>query len=464
MRRRGPRDYYTDGGREERGEPQGEDALTVSQVMKYVQFKLGKEFSRVSVVGEIGALRNNRGHRYFTLKDQKHALPCVLFSSNAQRLKFDLREGMRVVAQGQVTLYTQQSRVQLEVRRLEVVGEGAELIALEKLKAKLRAEGLFDEARKKPLPGLPRTLGVVTSAGGAVIHDIIKVSRRRMPGVSIVLAPTKVAGRSATPNIVRALKRLDERGVCDVILLARGGGSAEDLAAFNEEAVARAVAGCETPVISAVGHESDYTLADLVADRRAATPSHAAELVLPTRESLDERLHRAQVRLGRAFERAHAGAVMRIGQQDKRLERAARAQAQRARARLEALKSRLAEVSPRAQADQRRRRAAELAQRLEAAGPERRVRTGAKRVAELEARLLAGVRAREVAAKRRLAVGAARLDALSPLRVLDRGFVVVQRDGEAVTRAASVAAGDAVELRFADGRAKAVVDEVEPLD
>jgi exodeoxyribonuclease VII large subunit len=459
----------------------GEDAWSVTRVVTEVRQTL-RQLSRVSVIGEVSGFKAWRsGHWYFDLKDDNELLGCVMMQRANERVRFDLQDGLEVVAHGRVGVY--RSRLQLNVDRIVPAGQGELALAFEQLKAKLEAEGLFALERKRPLPFLPERVGLVTSAQGAALHDMLKVLRARMPRVSILLSATRVNGARAAPEIVRALSRLDEHGGCDVILLARGGGSLEDLWAFNDAELARTIARCRTPVIAGVGHETDVTIADLVADRRAATPSHAAETAVPELAMLERRIAHARRRLdGQARgRRDHARA--RLAEAARRLptplalltparddlreldERAADAMAQRraaAGARLASLEQRLARRSPQSTVRQRKSRVDTLKERLLHASPAARVDDERGRVAALSARLAASLAARRAEEGRRLGALAASLHALSPLAVLDRGYALVSDDARPdrlVARAAEVEPGDDVRLRFADGQVRARVTE-----
>jgi exodeoxyribonuclease VII large subunit len=434
---------------------------TVRDVLRAARLTLESRFADVRVEGEVSGLkRSGPGHLYFCLKDEDAQLDCVLFSREAARLKFTLEEGMAVRCRGRLTLYEARGKFQMSVVEVEPTGAGALALAFEQLKQRLGAEGLFDPARKRPLPFLPRRLGVVSSPSGAVIRDIVRVAHRRFP-VPILLSPTPVQGDGAALGIAAALRRLEAVADVDVIIVARGGGSLEDLWAFNEEPVVRAIFACRVPVISAVGHETDFTIADFVADLRAPTPSAAAERALPVRDDLVAELELLRRRGGRAL--------------DEGLRRGRHA-LERARARL---------GDPRRLLDERRQRLDEqvergrrvLAARLGAARAELRgaeVRLAhahpQRRILEQRGALAAARHRLEVAMRpglsaRRHAVEAARgkLDALSPVKVLERGFSLTQRaDGHLVTSASALSPGERVEVRLRDGAFGATVDEVKP--
>ena len=264
---------------------------SVSELTQRLKGLLETQFPDVWVAGEISNLRPaTSGHLYFTLKDSNAQLRAVCFRSQARYLKFKPRDGVSVIARGRLSVYEARGEYQLLVELLEPAGLGALQLAFEQLKAKLAAEGLFDTARKKPLPVLPRTVGIVTSPSGAVIRDILRVLRRRYRNMNALLYPVRVQGEGAAQEIVQAIEHLNRRGGVDVMILARGGGSLEDLWAFNEEDVARAIAASRIPIISGVGHESDFTIADFVADLRAPTPSAAAELVVHRKQDFQAEL------------------------------------------------------------------------------------------------------------------------------------------------------------------------------
>ncbi len=275
----------------------------VAELIAEVNQILRQGFAGVWVEGEVtGSTTSGRGHLYFTLKDEDASLDCVMWASRAQRLRFRLEDGLAVVALGDLTVYRQRGRFQMVVEELQPQGLGALQLAFEQLKARLAKEGLFDEARKRPLPALPQRVGIVTSPTGAALRDMLKILRR-FPWLQVVVAPATVQGEGAAVEIAGALERLGASGLVDVIIVGRGGGSLEDLWAFNEEPVARAIVASPVPVISAVGHEVDFTIADFAADLRAATPTHGAELVVTRLEEQLRRLDHARDRLVRELER-----------------------------------------------------------------------------------------------------------------------------------------------------------------
>lgn len=393
-----------------------EAPLSVGELVGLLSGSLEREFSHLLIVGEIAAVsRASSGHLYFTLSDDSASIEAVMWRSDALRMAFQPRQGDEVVVRGRMGVFARSGRVQLYAVAMKPVGAGAAQRALEALRGKLAAEGLFAAERKRPLPFLPSVIGVVTSRTGAAVHDILVTVRRRFPGAHVVLSPTVVQGADAPRSIVAALARLAAHGCCEVVIVGRGGGAAEDLAAFNDESVVRALASFPVPVVSAVGHEVDVSLCDLVADHRAATPTAAAEAVLPVRADLLAAVETAAHRLHLAARRRVA--ELRMG--------------------VEAVGGRI------------RHPAARVAE----------LRQGADRYAMLLERALRGQVARP---QRRLAELASALDALSPLAVLERGYsLATASDGRVVRDAAELAAGDRVELRFHRGRAAAEILDVD---
>ncbi len=389
----------------------------VAELVGEIGELIGGEFGDIWVEGEVSGFKPAaRGHWYFSLRDPASdaVIACAMFARENAAVKKPPRDGEKVLLRGGVDVYAPRGSFSLIVRRMELTGAGELARRLEELRLKLAGEGLFDPARKKPLPPWPRALGIATSPTGAALQDILRVMGQRWPGLPVYLAPCRVQGEGAAEEIAAAVRLLDAHGGSDVILVGRGGGSAEDLFCFNEEVVVRAVAGCRTPIVSCVGHEVDTTLCDFAADFRAATPSHAAEKVVPV----------------------HAEIAGWVAEQDDRL-------VQAMQRRVRALRDRLTRV------------------RLQ--HPRQRIERGRLRADELESRTRAAV-ARILARKRDRAGAAARhLDALSPLRVLDRGYALVQREGSAVADAAVLKPGDQLEARFAKGRATLTVKRTSAL-
>jgi exodeoxyribonuclease VII large subunit len=406
-------------------EPQ---VYTVTELTKDVRFVLEDTFSEVWVEGEVSNYTlSSAGHAYFSLKDESSLLNCVLFKSNGARMKFDVESGMSVLCRGRISVYDKRGQYQLYVSKMEPRGKGALQMAFEQLKKKLQKEGLFDEERKRPTPFLPSRIGVVTSSTGAAIRDILKVSKRRYANVEISIRPVKVQGEGSAGEIALAIKELNEFNKAllekgseehpiDVMIVGRGGGSLEDLWAFNEEEVARAIYASEIPVISAVGHEVDYTISDFVADCRAATPSQAAELAVPTKEELSDRVSDSRSRLYSAAKkkikdlesetlnlkesyvlRAPMNVFLQLGQQVDEMIKAATARI--------------------------------------------------KHLMEIK--------------RGEFALAAGKLDALSPLAVLERGYSITFRDGKVVKETKALKKGELIETRLAKGRLASRVERVE---
>jgi len=277
---------------------------SVWEITREVKLLLETGLAPVWVTGEISNFtHHSSGHMYFSLKDERSQLRCVMFRAFNRRLSFTPADGQKVMAFGKITVYEPRGEYQLNVQEMKPAGLGELMLALEALKAKLAKEGLFDRERKKPVPAFPGSVGVVTSPTGAAIRDIIKVIRKRFPGLNLILAPSKVQGEGAAVDIVRGIEMLNRYGKVDLIIVGRGGGSVEDLWAFNEEPVVRAIAASGIPIVSAVGHEIDYTLSDFAADLRAPTPSAAAELITPDQQEIRRRLESLMVRMGQAVAR-----------------------------------------------------------------------------------------------------------------------------------------------------------------
>jgi exodeoxyribonuclease VII large subunit len=431
---------------------------SVTELLRAARTTLESRFTDVRVEGEISGLkRSGPGHIYFCLKDEEGQIDCVLFSREASRLKFELKEGMAVRCRGRLTLYEARGKFQMTLVEIEPTGAGALALAFEQLKQRLGAAGLFDSARKRRLPFLPRRLGVVTSPQGAVVRDIIRIAHRRFP-LPIVVSPAPVQGEGAALAIASALRRIEALPDVDVVIVARGGGSLEDLWAFNEEPVARAIFACRVPVVSAVGHETDFTIADFVADLRAPTPSAAAELAVPVLEDLRLEVANLQRRASRA-------ATETI--------RAARHGLERARNRvgdprrlLDERRQRLDDAVERGRRVLTRRMAAARAElraaetRLYRAHPHRRILEQRSALAAMRHRLEAAIRPALAARRHAIQAATGKLEALSPTRVLERGFSLTQRaDGHIVTRATDLTPGEKVHVRLREGAFDATVDD-----
>ena len=438
--------------------------LSPSQLNTLARDLLEGAFPLVLVEGEIGNLsRPGSGHLYFTLKDARAQVRCALFKPKSQWLKFAPREGLKVLARGRLTLYEARGDYQLVCDSLEEAGEGALRRAFEELKAKLAAEGLFDAERKRPLPAFVRRLAVLTSPSGAVIRDIVSVLRRRFPLVGVDLLPVPVQGDTASAQIRAMLQRAGACGRYDAILIARGGGSLEDLWAFNDEALARAIADSPVPVVSAVGHETDFSLSDFAADLRAPTPSAAAELLVPERNDLSLRLDG----LHRRLSALHGN---RMRQAAQRADRAMlRLNALRPQARLQAHRLRQDEALRRLRAAWRTRlqqHAATLRHAdavLNAMRPQRRLQVLRDRLSSLRLRPRAALVRRLQRETLRLRGVARSLEAVSPLATIARGYAILALpDGRVVRATGDVQAGDAVDARLHDGRLHLRVESKSP--
>lgn len=440
-------------------EPEKQQPLTVSQANARARNLLENTLGRISVVGEVsGRKRGAGGHWYFALKDTHCQLSAVMFRREATRLKFDLEDGMEVVAHGRLTVYPAYGRYQMMVERLEPMGAGALQAAFEQLKAKLREEGLFAPDRKRPLPLVPRRVGVVTSANGAVIRDIIHVSRRRFPNADILLIPCAVQGADSSRSIARAIRRASRHEDLNVLIVGRGGGSLEDLWGFNGETVARAIADSPIPVVSAVGHETDFTIADFVADLRAPTPSAAAELVFPVARELRGALRRDLDRGERALRRGLAHRRQQLASERHRLGDARGALREYSQS-LSFARSRIDQLL-RDRLNLERARLDRTERRLEERHPRVRLQEWRNRNEKVLAKLDASAMALLADAKARVDRAGARLHALSPLAVLERGYsIVLDEHGGALRDAGEASVGQRIRVRLHRGALDAEVKE-----
>lgn len=392
--------------------------LSVSQLNDYLKMMMDGDrvLSNVWVRGEISNFTVPRsGHLYLTLKDAEGQVRSVMFRTYATRLLFRPEDGMKVLAHGRVSVYGPSGQYQLYIDEMQPDGAGALAMQYEQLRRKLEAEGLFDESRKKPLPAMPMRIGVITSPVGAAVHDIRNILRRRFPCAEMILFPSAVQGAEAVPQLCMGIEFFGMTGLCDVIIIGRGGGSVEDLWAFNDETLARTVAACPIPVISAVGHESDFTICDFVADCRAPTPSAAAELAVPDQNEL----------------------LMRLRSLGGRMQAC--------------VSSRLA---------QERRILQQIEQSPTLRRPERILDGFRMRVSEREAALDRGIERSVERGRQSVAARMTKLEALSPLATLARGYAAVAKDGVTLARAAEISAGDRIQIRFADGCVSALAEDV----
>lgn len=395
----------------------GSDVWTVSELTSYIKelFEIDFRLRDLDVTGEISNFTRARsGHLYFTIKDEEAQLKCVMWRTSAQRLHFDPQDGDAVVVHGRVSVYEASGVYQLYAEYMEPAGRGDLALAFERLKEKLTGEGLFEPEHKKPIPGFPKKIGLVTSADAAALRDILNVLQRRDPLVTVLLAPTLVQGDEAPAQIIRALHWLDGRDDIDLIIVARGGGSIEDLWAFNDEGVARAIFAARHPVISGVGHETDFTISDFVADLRAPTPSAAAELAVPDLSALPAAL----------------------ASNRERLKTIIRNQIEQAGWQLRAQLRSLTYLSPVAQ-----------------------LNNYLQRVDHLQMRLDKGIARTLERAHSALAVADSQLKTVNPQATLARGYAIIrQKDGQIVSRVEQVQKGDSLEIQVADGSFDAVVE------
>lgn len=389
---------------------------SITQINAYIQGKMNEDpmLAQVAVRGEISNYKlYPSGHHYFTLKDEQSALKCVMFKGNAMSLRFRPASGMKVIALGRISVYPRDGQYQLYVSSMAMDGIGDLYAAFEALKKKLSQQGLFDPAKKKPIPKYPQTIGIVTSSAGAAVHDILRILRRRYPLCSVRLLPVRVQGAEAPEEIVSAIRYANVHDLADLLIVGRGGGSIEDLWAFNDERVAYAIYESHIPIISAVGHEPDVTIADYVADLRAATPSNGAELAVPDREALAQNLD--------AFSAAMTGALNR--------------QLRLASQRLEGLAASPALRSPTGYLDRRE-----------------------KDLGLLKEKLLAAQNRELSKAQQKYVANVAKLDAMSPLKVLSRGYAMAQKEtGELIRSVKQTTTGENIVVSLADGKLNASI-------
>ena len=389
---------------------------SITQINAYIQGRMNEDpmLAQVAVRGEISNYKiYPSGHHYFTLKDEQSALKCVMFKGNAMSLRFRPASGMKVIALGRISVYPRDGQYQLYVSSMAMDGIGDLYAAFEALKKKLSQQGLFDPAKKKPIPKYPQTIGIVTSSAGAAVHDILRILRRRYPLCSVRLLPVRVQGAEAPEEIVSAIRYANAHDLADLLIVGRGGGSIEDLWAFNDEQVAYAIYESHIPIISAVGHEPDVTIADYVADLRAATPSNGAELAVPDREALAQNLD--------AFSAAMTGALNR--------------QLRLASQRLEGLAASPALRSPTGYLDRRE-----------------------KDLGLLKEKLLAAQNRELSKAQQKYVANVAKLDAMSPLKVLSRGYAMAQKEtGELIRSVKQTTTGESIVVSLADGKLNASI-------
>ncbi|VYU39948.1 exodeoxyribonuclease VII large subunit [Metakosakonia massiliensis] len=445
--------------------PQSPAIFTVSRLNQTVRTLLEREMGQVWITGEISNFTQPAsGHWYFTLKDDTAQVRGAMFRNSNRRVTFRPQHGQQVLVRASVTLYDPRGDYQIIVESMQPAGEGLLQQKYEQLKAALQAQGLFDQQFKKPLPSPAHSVGVITSKTGAALHDILQVLKRRDPSLPVVIYPTAVQGDDAPGQIVRAIERANARQECDVLIVGRGGGSLEDLWSFNDERVARAIFASQIPVVSAVGHETDVTIADFVADLRAPTPSAAAEMVSRNQLELLRQIQSVQQRLEMAMDFFIANRTRRFTQLNHRLQqqhpqlRLARQQTV-----LEKLRQRMrfALDNQLKQAVQRNGR---LAQRLNQQNPQPRILRAQTRIQQLEYRLAENLRARLSETRERFGNAVTHLEAVSPLSTLARGYsVTTAADGNVLKQARQVKTGDTLTTRLADGWVESEVKSVQPV-
>ncbi len=398
----------------------GRSAFSVTQINEYIKMLLESSdvISNVWVMGEISNFKSHyaTGHLYFSLKDEGSIIKCVMFRGSAQKLRFVPEDGMKVLIHGKISSYAPRGEYQIYADDMQPDGIGALARAFEQLKIRLGAEGLFDQAHKKQIPQMPKRVGVITSASGAAIHDILNVSGRRCPSAEIVIYPAQVQGDTAARSLCGGIKYFNEKSPVDVIIIGRGGGSIEDLWAFNDEILARIIYDSEIPVISAVGHETDFTICDFVADLRAPTPSAAAEIAFPDMLGVLQRVKQLR------------------GLCDVKISR-----------KLSALKTQTTLFE----------------KKIELKSPEHVLNQKMMHVARLSERLESLSQGVLTKSQNKLSVLIARLDASNPLALMSRGYAVVQKDGAVITRANKLTKGDSITVAFADGEVSATVEKTQ---
>jgi exodeoxyribonuclease VII large subunit len=438
------------------------DIYTVSRLNREVRGLLEGSFPLIWIEGELSNVAQpSSGHIYFTLKDQNAQVRCAMFRNRNTHLRFRPQNGLQVLLRVRISLYEGRGEFQLIVEHMEEAGDGALRRAFEELKQRLAQEGLFDPAHKKELPRLPQRIGVITSPTGAAIRDILSVLRRRFPAIPVLIYPVPVQGEGAAAKIASAIRAADQRRDCDVLLVSRGGGSLEDLWAFNEEVVARAIYACQLPVVAGIGHEIDFTIADFVADHRAPTPSAAAELLSPDQGEWLQHLMTLRNRL-------YASSRTRLQQLTQRLQwLSRRLEQQHPGVRLRQNAQRLDELEQRLARAQRHRlrhmesTAAHLRARLQQHIPLHRIQQLIARCATLDHRAQVAMRSQLTQRRQKLTAVGRALDTVSPLATLDRGYAIVSRkvDGMILRDARDVKNGDQVEARLAKGVLICTVDE-----
>ncbi len=440
------------------------DIWSVSRLNGEIRAVLEGSFPLLWVEGEISNLATPRsGHSYFSLKDAHAQVRCALFRNKRQLLRFQPKDGDKVLIRARISLYEARGDFQLIVEHMEPAGEGALQRAFEELKAKLDSEGLFDAGLKKPLPAFPRCIGIVTSPTGAALRDILQILKRRFPALAVIIYPTLVQGDNAAREITRTLKLADQRGDCDLLILARGGGSLEDLWAFNDETLARTIAGLHTPLISAVGHEVDFTIADFVADRRAPTPSAAAELATQNQEQLQARLQELRQRLDKAIERKLQGYRQHLAHISHKL------QILRPQRRLQQHQQLLDELGMRLERGMRQllaqklQHCSQLSARLKLQTPAHRLTILRERLVNNQQKLQHNMHHLLSRKSLQLASLSREFQAVSPLQTLARGYSITTdaETGNIITHSTEIRPGQRIHTRLLEGHLISTVESCE---
>lgn len=439
--------------------------FTVSRLNQTVRTLLEQEMGQVWISGEISNFSQpSSGHWYFTLKDDTAQVRCAMFRNSNRRVTFRPQHGQQVLVRANITLYEPRGDYQIIVESMQPAGEGLLQQQYEQLKQRLTAEGLFDQRHKQALPSPARQVGIITSKSGAALHDILHVLKRRDPSLPIVIYPTAVQGADAPSQIVRAIELANLRGECDVLIVGRGGGSLEDLWSFNDERVARAIFASSIPVVSAVGHETDLTIADFVGDVRAPTPSAAAEIVSRNQLELLRQIQSQQTRMEMAMDYYLAQRMQRFTRLQHRLQQQhPQLRLARQQTTLERLQQRLSVAI-----DAKLRRSGQLqqrlAQRLNQQQPQARIHRAQTRIQHLEYRLSQVISARLSGTRQRFGTALAQLEAVSPLATLARGYsVTTAQDGKVLKKAKQVKSGDTLTTRLEDGWVKSQVTDITPV-
>lgn len=442
------------------------NVLSVSEITRRIKLSLETDFVDLWIEGELSNVkRPPSGHLYFTLKDDRSQLPAVMFRSALRHARFRPEDGTSVLVWGHITVYEPRGAYQIQVSRMEPRGRGALSIAFEQLKERLAKEGLFATERKRPLPLLPQRLGIVTSPTGAAVRDLCRILHRRFPNLEVVIYPAQVQGALAAADIAKGLQVLNRLGGFDALIVARGGGSLEDLWPFNEESVARAIAASRIPVVSAVGHEVDFTIADFVADVRAATPSAAAEIVVQRKDAFLERVLALSRRADQAVRSRTRGARARVDRLAAHKAFAAlhRSISERAQ-RIDETLYRCRAILDRRLAE-RRRKLQDVSRRLEAQRVDRQLGEARAKLTSLRARLDASELRHRRRARERLGSVGAKLEALSPLGVLARGYSLAwSARGKLLRRATDVEPGERIRVDLHEGRIEARVEEIQGVE